>query len=54
MNTFTKHPEQFSTDGHYCVAAYDRTVDPRTGAQGFDLTPPPEEGVGVPQSRVER
>jgi hypothetical protein len=50
VNTFRKHPDQFTTESGYCVAAYDRTVDPRTGEQGFDLTPPPEEGIGLPQS----
>jgi hypothetical protein len=49
VNTYVKHPERFSVES-YCVAAYDRSVDPRTGEQGFDLTPPPEEGVGVPES----
>jgi hypothetical protein len=48
--TYQKKTDQFTTEGGYCVAAYDRTVDSRTGEQGFDLTPPPEEGIGVPQS----
>jgi hypothetical protein len=49
VNTYVKHPERYTVES-YCVAAYDRTVDARTGEQGFDLTPPPEEGVGVPQA----
>ena len=47
---YTKHPDRVIDDSGYCVSAYDRTVDARTGAQGFDLTPPAEKGIGVPQS----
>ncbi|MGC3981722.1 MAG: hypothetical protein QM808_10705 [Steroidobacteraceae bacterium] len=47
--TYKKNPNRYVVD-NYCVAAFDRSVDPRTGEQGFDLTPPPEEGIGVPQA----
>jgi len=50
--TFTRDTKGGLIDSIYCIAAYDRDVDPTTGKQGFDLTPPPEEGVGVPQSIV--
>jgi len=44
--TYTRHRDQ-TMDFNYCIPALDRSVDRTTGKQGFDLTPPPEEGIGV-------
>lgn len=47
---YTRHPDRLIDDSVYCVSALDRSVDSRTGEEGFDLTPPPEQGIGVPQA----
>jgi len=52
--TFSRDIKMGLQDSIYCIAAYDRDVNPSTGDQTFDLTPPAEEGIGVPQSKVKR
>jgi len=46
---YLRHRDQVIGES-YCVSSLDRSVDPRTGKEGFNLTPPPQEGVGVPQA----
>lgn len=50
--SFSRDTKMGLQDSIYCIAAYDRSVNPQTGEQGFDLTPPPEEGIGVPQAKA--
>jgi hypothetical protein len=40
VRTYTRQPDLQPYEQAYCVTAIDRTRDPKTGQQGFDLTPP--------------